>query len=64
MKEYQKSQQVRLLDVFVIAPIIIYTGVKYRDKLPEWLSISLVAIGAATFVYNGRNYLLNKKENG
>lgn len=64
MKEYQKSQQIRLLDVFVIGPVIIYAGVQYRSKLPQWLSLSLIAIGVGTIAYNGRNYLLNKQANG
>lgn len=64
MKEYQKSQEIRLLDVFVIGPVILYAGVQYKDKLPQWLSVSLIAIGVSTIVYNGRNYLLNKQTNG
>ena len=64
MKEYQKSQDIRLLDVFVIGPVILYAGVQYKDKLLQWLSVSLIAIGVSTIVYNGRNYLLNKQTNG
>lgn len=57
-----KSQEVRLIDVFVIGPLLIYTGVAYKDKLLKILSFSLTIIGAATIIYNGRNYYLN--ENG
>ncbi len=60
--EYSKSQTVRLIDVFVIAPILIYAGVKYQKTMPKLLSLSLVAIGVATAVYNGKNYLNNKKK--
>ena len=59
--EYQKSQNVRLLDVFVIAPILIYAGT--QKNLPQWLQYSLVGIGVATAYYNGKNYLKNKKNN-
>lgn len=59
VNEFQKSQAVRLVDVFVIAPICVYAGVKYYNTMPKWLSISLISIGVATAVYNGRNYLIN-----
>lgn len=59
--ELQKSQSVRLIDVFIIAPICIYAGLKYNKALPTWLSLSLITIGAATFFYNGKNYLENKR---
>jgi hypothetical protein len=57
--EYRKSQKVRLIDVFVIAPILIYAGV--RKETPNWLRGSLIAIGAATMYYNAKNYRVNKK---
>lgn len=57
--EIQKSQQVRLIDVFVISPILIYAGTK--KALPTWLRYSLIGIGVATAYYNGKNYLSNKK---
>ena len=59
--EVSKSQTIRLIDVFVIAPILIYAGVQYRKELPKWLSISLIVIGGATFYYNGKNYLETRK---
>lgn len=62
--EYQKSQAVRLVDVVVIAPICVYAGIKYYKVMPKWLSISLITIGVATAVYNGKNYLTNLKVNG
>ena len=58
--EIQKSQNIRLLDVFIIAPILIYAG--SQKNLPKWLKISLYTIGVATAYYNGRNYLINKKK--
>lgn len=59
ISEYQKSQNIRLIDVFVIAPICVYAGTK--KELPMWLRLSLIAIGVSTFYYNGKNYLINKK---
>jgi hypothetical protein len=58
--EYQKSQLIRLVDVFLIAPICIYAGVK-ASQLPQFIRTSLIIIGVATFYYNGKNYLINKK---
>lgn len=58
-KEFEKSQQVRLLDVFVIAPFLVYTGVKYKNSLPKIVSIGLVVTGILTAIYNGNNYLKN-----
>lgn len=63
VEEFQKSQVIRLVDVFVIAPICVYAGVKYYNTMPKWLSLSLIGIGLATAVYNGRNYSINKKNN-
>jgi len=61
ISEFQKSQAVRLVDVVVIAPICVYAGVKYYSVMPKWLSISLITIGVATAVYNGKNFYVNYK---
>lgn len=50
-------QAIRLLDVFVIAPVLIYAS--SRKELPELLQVSLFGIGVATALYNGENYLKN-----
>ena len=57
--ELSKSQMIRLIDVFLIAPVCIYAGT--IKTLPKWLRVSLIGIGAATAYYNGKNYLDNKK---
>jgi len=62
LSEYSKSQNIRLVDVFVIAPICVYAGIKAKT-LPNLIRASLVVIGVATFYYNGKNYLINKKNN-
>jgi hypothetical protein len=61
INEFQKSQAIRLIDVFVIAPICVYAGIKAKG-LPTIINYSLVLIGVATFYYNGKNYLINKKK--
>jgi len=53
-------QTIRLIDVFVIAPILIYASTQERISKPT--RYTLLAIGIATFVYNGHNYLKVKKD--
>ena len=60
-KEYQKSQAVRLWDIFFIAPFLIY--IAYNTKgLKKWERMGISFIGITTLLYNGRNYLKNKKK--
>lgn len=54
-----KRQQIRLIDVFIVAPFLIYTGVKYRKNLPQFISTGLVVLGVLTAFYNGNHYLKN-----
>ena len=62
ISEYQKSQTIRLVDVFVIAPVLVYAGT--RKELPTWLRLSLITFGACTAYYNWKNYTVNKMQNG
>lgn len=50
-------QQVRLLDVFVVAPFYFY--VASFKTLPNPVRAGLVVLGAATLLFNGNNYLKN-----
>jgi hypothetical protein len=61
IQEFQKSQAIRIIDVFVIAPICVYAGFKGKT-LPKLIQLSLIIIGVSTFYYNGKNYLKNKKK--
>lgn len=56
--EVSKSQNIRLIDVFFIGPVMIYAGT--FKTLPTWVRISLIGLGACTVVYNAKNYLENK----
>lgn len=58
--EVSKSQAVRLLDVFFIAPFLAYVGFKAKG-LNQAEKIVLFAIAGGTLFYNGRNYLDTKK---
>ena len=39
----EKTQNIRLIDVFVIAPICIYAGI-YKSN-PNWIRYALIGIG-------------------
>ena len=56
--EISKSQNIRLIDVFVLAPIMVYAGT--FKTLPTWVRLSLIGMGVATAVYNGKNFLENR----
>ena len=59
IEEIKKSQFVRLWDVFVLGPAMIYIG--STGKLKEWEKMLLIGAGIGTVWYNGRNYLKNKE---
>ena len=59
--ELSKSQTIRLVDVFFIAPFLFYVGAKAKGITPMEKYI-VYGIALATLVYNGRNYLINKKK--
>jgi len=52
-------QEIRLIDVFLIGPFLIYVGMKKELSLP--VRSTLLALGVATIIYNGNNYLKNKR---
>ena len=52
-------QYVRIADVVIIAPILIYAGFKIGIETP--LGILLVLIGIGTLFYNGYNFYDNIK---
>ena len=58
-QELSKSQNIRLIDIFVIAPFLIYVSAKAKGLTPLERN-GLLIIGVATLIYNGKNYLINK----
>lgn len=62
IKEYEKSQIIRLVDVFFIAPVLMYSAYKSKD-LPDSIRMIVSIIGLGTLVYNGNNYLKNIRAN-
>jgi hypothetical protein len=54
-----KPQAVRLVDVFLLGPFMMWAG--SRRKLPGWASATLTLSGWATVLYNATNYLHERK---
>ena len=54
-----KSQFVRLLDVFVFGPMMIAAAQSQRSN---YFRTALTVIGIGTIVYNGVNYFQTKRE--
>lgn len=52
-------QDIRLIDVFVIGPFLMYVGMKKELSLP--VRLTLLGFGAATIIYNANNYLKNRR---
>jgi len=50
-----KPQLIRLADVLVLGPFMMYSGAR-KSTLPAFFRAGLVAAGALTVIYNGRNY--------
>lgn len=62
-----KSQNVRLLDVFVLGPLMVYSGYllgtgggMYQPNGSLLLGAVLIVFGASTITYNYKNYLANE----
>ena len=59
----KRYQFVRLIDVFVLAPTMVYAST--FKNLPDYIRIILLVSGIATLVFNGINYVdIKKEENG
>jgi len=59
IQEMQKSQAIRLWDVFFLGPFLIHISRKPGLTNAEKLILGLS--GALAIIYNGRNYIDNRK---
>lgn len=57
-----KPQSVRLADVFIIGPLMVWGGLQLPPK-HRVAGGALALLGVATVLYNGRNYLLARGRN-
>lgn len=55
-----KSQFVRLIDVFIYGPFLIWLSLKEKEPL---ISIGLLFMGTTTISYNLKNYIHYKNKN-
>ena len=53
-----KSQNIRILDIVVIGPLMIYFGYSYQPM--NIFSMLLIFFGATTVTYNLKNYFYTK----
>jgi len=56
-----KAQPVRLFDVLVLGPWLLWLGARTRTSLHPIERAGLVAAGALTIAYNAKNYLENER---
>ena len=54
--EETKAQSIRLLDVFVIGPLMMWGGHALNEQGHPLAGPALALMGVATIYYNGRNY--------
>lgn len=54
-----KSQLVRLLDVFVFGPLMIAAA---TEQEKPYFKAALMAVGIGTIIYNGANYLTTARK--
>lgn len=57
VNKQSKTQGIRLADVFLIGPLLIYAGT--RRKLSRPIKGALIASGVLTIIYNASNYMRN-----
>ena len=55
-----KTQLIRLADITLIGPFMIYSAM--RPKLTNSEKLILTGLGIATILYNGINYLKNENK--
>lgn len=53
----EKTQFIRLIDIFVLGPFMIVAAGKQKEK---YFRAGLALGGLATILYNARNYLQNR----
>ncbi len=57
MDDQGKAQWVRVADVFVIGPLMLWAGLELGERKHPARGTALALIGLATVAYNGLNYI-------
>lgn len=55
LSSMEKAQPVRLFDVFILAPALVYVGTS--GKLSNNMGNFLTLVGVGTALFNGHNYI-------
>ena len=50
-----RYQSIRLVDVFILAPAMIYAST--FTQMPDYVRLILFVSGVATLIFNGKNYM-------
>jgi cellobiose-specific phosphotransferase system component IIB len=58
IQEIQKSQFVRIIDIALLGPFMIYAGKKLPTKI---MQSTMIVAGILTITYNLNNFIKNKK---
>jgi hypothetical protein len=64
MNSEVKAQPIRLLDVFVIGPLMIWGGHALDGAGHKIAGPVLATMGLTTIIYNGRNYETIRRRRG
>jgi hypothetical protein len=62
LRQIRKGQAIRLFDVFLLGPWLVYLGLRRRGPLSRVERGALIAVGTGTIVFNGQNYLRIARE--
>jgi len=57
----EKTQEIRLMDIFMLAPFLVWFGAT-ATGVPQWAKIVMIISGILTAWYNGRNYLRKRRK--
>ena len=57
----EKTQEIRLMDIFLLAPFMVYFGAT-ATGVPQWAKLVMIVLGILTAWYNGRNYLRKRRK--
>ena len=61
IKEIEKSQDIRLIDMFILGPFMVWYAFKSKE-MNQFARLSLGVAGMLTILYNGSNYFLNEEQ--
>lgn len=61
--EIGKTQQVRLMDVFLLGPFMLWFAA-VASEAPQWARVAMAVAGVMTSLYNGCHFLSKEAADG